>query len=270
MYILRCTSLYSHLFAKGQHHRALSMLAIWGLITILAMIVAIASRRVSPLIALFLFPVTACFAAGFGLKTAQFALSGLVSIAPVVAMFLFAILFFGVLTDSGTIEPFVRILLRGIGKNPVLIVPGTSLLALLLHLDGSGAVVFLVAIPTLLPLYRELGMDRRILACAASLAAGVNFLPWTGPTIRAASALHTTPIALFKPLIPVQIVGLVYVFAVATYLGHRERRRIGPTDTTLIPASTIAGGWGCGCAGSLRWQSGARSCCAWLSDQRQG
>jgi CitMHS family citrate-Mg2+:H+ or citrate-Ca2+:H+ symporter len=214
------------------------MLAIWGLITILGMIVAIASRRVSPLVALFLFPVTACLAAGFGLRTAQFALSGLVSIAPVVAMFLFAILFFGVLTDAGTIEPFVKILLRGIGKNPVLIVPGTALLALLLHLDGSGAVVFLVAIPTLLPLYQELGMDRRILACAVSLAAGVNFLPWTGPTIRAASALHTTPIALFKPLIPVQIVGLVYVFAVAVYLGRKESRRIGHTNSKFIP--TIA------------------------------
>ena len=40
------------------------MLAIWGLITILGMILAIASRRVSPLVALFLFPVTACLAAG--------------------------------------------------------------------------------------------------------------------------------------------------------------------------------------------------------------
>ena len=150
-------------------------------------------------------------------------------------MFLFAILFFGVLTDAGTIEPFVKMLLRGIGKNPVLIVPGTALLALLLHLDGSGAVVFLVAIPTLLPLYQELGMDRRILACAVSLAAGVNFLPWTGPTIRAASALHTTPIALFKPLIPVQIVGLVYVFAVAVYLGRKESRRIGQTNSKSLP-----------------------------------
>ncbi len=214
------------------------MLAIWGLITILGMIVAIASRRVSPLVALFLFPVTACLEAGFGLMTAQFALSGLVSMAPVVAMFLFAILFFGVLADAGTIEPFVNMLLRSIGKNPVLIVPGTALLALFLHLDGSGAVVFLVAIPTLLPLYQELGMDRRILACAVSLAAGVNFLPWTGPTIRAASALHTTPLALFKPLIPVQIVGLVYVFAVAGYLGRKEARRIGQTKS--LPESATA------------------------------
>ena len=108
-----------------------------------------------------------------------------------------------------------------------MIVPGTALLAaLLLHLDGSGAVVFLIAIPTMLPLYLELGMDRRILACTVSLAAGVNFLPWTGPTLRAASALHTTPMALVRPLIPVQIIGLLYVFAVAVYFGWRERGRL--------------------------------------------
>jgi citrate-Mg2+:H+ or citrate-Ca2+:H+ symporter, CitMHS family len=207
------------------------MLAIWGLITILGMIVAISSRRVSPLIALFLFPIVTSFAAGFGAQTATFALAGLASMAPVIAMFLFAILFFGVLADIGMIRPLLRGLLRRIGKNPMLIVPGTALLALLLHLDGSGAVVFLVAVPTLLPLYQELGMDRRVLACAVSLAAGVNFLPWTGPTLRAASALHTTPLALFRPLIPVQIIGLIYVFAVTSYLGRKERRRIGTSES---------------------------------------
>ena len=214
------------------------MLAIWGLITIAGMLVAIASRRVSPLVALFLFPVSASLAAGFGLRTGQFALAGLESMAPVVAMFLFAILFFGVLNDAGTIEPLVRVLLRRIGKNPLLIVPGTSLLALLLHLDGSGAVVFLVAIPTLLPLYQELGMDRRVLACAVSLSAGVNFFPWTGPTLRAASALHTSPLALFKPLIPVQIVGLSYVFAVAAFLGFKEMRRNRSASIQIVSAAT--------------------------------
>jgi CitMHS family citrate-Mg2+:H+ or citrate-Ca2+:H+ symporter len=203
------------------------MLAIWGLTTIVGMILAIASRRVSPLIALLLFPVITSLAAGFGLQTGTFALAGLESIAPVVAMFLFAILFFGILTDAGLVNPLVRWLLRRVGRNPLLIVPGTSMLALLLHLDGSGAVVFLVAIATMLPLYLELGMDRRILACAVSLAAGVNFLPWTGPTLRAASALHTSPLTLFRPLIPVQVIGLIYVFMIALHLGRRERNRIG-------------------------------------------
>ena len=203
------------------------MLSIWGLITILGMIIAIASRRVSPLIALLLFPVITSLAAGFGMKTGTFAVAGLESIAPVVAMFLFAILFFGILTDVGLVDPLVQWLLRRVGSNPVLIVPSTAMLALLLHLDGSGAVVFLVAIPTMLPLYQELGMDRRVLACTVSMAAGVNFLPWTGPTLRAASALHTSPMALFQPLIPIQIIGLVYVFVVALYLGRKEKNRIG-------------------------------------------
>ena len=42
----------------------------------------------------------------------------------------------------------------------------------------------------MLPLYERLGMDKRILACVASMAAGVNFLPWTGPMLRASAALH--------------------------------------------------------------------------------
>ncbi len=213
------------------------MLALWGLITIVGMILAIASRRVSPLVALLLFPVATAIASGFGLHTGAFAIAGLRAIAPVVAMFLFAILFFGVLTEIGLIQPLLRLLLRRIGRNPRLIVPGSVLLALLLHLDGSGAVVFLVAIPALLPLYQELGMDSRILACAVSLAAGVNFLPWTGPVLRAATVLHTSPAALFRPLIPVQLVGLVYIFAVAFYLGHREHRRLGsrPSLSPTVP-----------------------------------
>ena len=78
---------------------------------------------------------------------------------------------------------------------------GTTLLALLVHLDGSGAVTFLVTIPAMLPLYERLGMDKRVLACAASMAAGVNFLPWTGPMIRASAALKLPIPEMFNPLI---------------------------------------------------------------------
>ena len=49
-------------------------------------------------------------------------------------------------------------------------VVGSALLALLVHLDGSGVVTFLVTIPAMRPLYDRLGMDRRVLACVASLA----------------------------------------------------------------------------------------------------
>jgi CitMHS family citrate-Mg2+:H+ or citrate-Ca2+:H+ symporter len=201
-------------------------LALLGLITIIALLAAILSKRVSPLAALAVIPVLASIAGGFGIKTGGFIVAGIQNIAPVIGMFVFAILYFGILTDAGMLEPILRWLLRSIGNRPSRIVPGTALLALLVHLDGSGAVVFLITVPALLPLYERVGIDRRILACVVSMAAGVNFLPWTGPTLRAASALHLSTVSIFTPLIGVQLAGLAFVFAVALFLGLREERRI--------------------------------------------
>jgi len=217
-------------------------LAIWGTLTIVLVLVAILSRRLSPLAALILIPVVTSVASGFGLRTSGFILHGIEGMAGVIAMFLFAILFFGVLTEAGMMTPLIRGLLRAIGKRPSRIVPGTLLLALLLHLDGSGAVVFLIVIPALLPLYEEVGIDRKILACAASLAAGVNFLPWTGPTIRAGASLHIPPVSLFLPLIPVQLVGLAFSLGVALWLGVREERRLGAAVNAQAIRTVLADG----------------------------
>jgi CitMHS family citrate-Mg2+:H+ or citrate-Ca2+:H+ symporter len=156
-------------------------------------------------------------------------IDGLKSLAPVVGMFVFAILYFGTITDAGTLDPIIDRILRTVGTRPTRIVMGTTLLALLIHLDGSGAVCFLVTIPAMLPLYDRLKMDRRVLAAAASMAAGINFLPWTGPMIRASASLHLPISALFNPLIPVQIIGLVFVFGMAFWLGRREEKRLGLT-----------------------------------------
>ncbi len=203
------------------------MLALLGLITILGLLAAILSKKISPLVALVAFPVAASLFAGFGLRTGRFMIDGIQGISGVIGMFVFAILFFGVMTDARMLEPIIERLLRWIGSRPSRIVPGSALLALLVHLDGSGAVCFLVTIPALLPLYKRVGIDRRILACVASLAAGVNFLPWTGPTLRASAALHISTTSIFTPLIGVQIVGLVFVFATSWLLGMSEERRLG-------------------------------------------
>ncbi len=213
------------------------MMAWLGLITVVILLGVIVSRMMSPLVALIVVPVTASLVAGFGLETAKFMIAGLQQTASVAAMFVFAILYFGVMTDAGLLEPVVDRILRAVGTNPTRIVVGTALLALLVHLDGSGAVTFLVTIPAMLPLYERLGMDRRILACVASMAAGVNFLPWTGPTLRAATALHVTTTDLFRPLIPVQAIGLAFVFVVAIVLGRRETRRLGLVRVDITGAA---------------------------------
>jgi len=98
-------------------------------------------------------------------------------------------------------------------------------------------VTFLVTVPAMLPLYDRLGLDRRVLACVVSLAAGVNFLPWTGPVLRASAALQIPAASLFMPLLPVQAVGLAFVFTVAWLMGRRETRRLASTlETDAVAA----------------------------------
>ena len=202
------------------------LLATLGTVTIIGLMTAILSKRVAPMVALIALPVISSLCAGFGLQTGKFMLAGIESISGVVGMFVFAILFFGVMTDAGMLQPLIAWLLRVVGRRPSRIVPGTALLALLVHLDGSGAVTFLVTIPAVLPLYEELEIDRRILACVVSLAAGVNFLPWTGPVLRSSAALHIPVSNIFVPMIAVQAVGLIFVFTTAILLGRREENRL--------------------------------------------
>jgi citrate-Mg2+:H+ or citrate-Ca2+:H+ symporter, CitMHS family len=213
------------------------MLALLGLITILAVLVLITTRRLTALVALIIVPVSASLLAGFGLRTSVFVVEGIQQTAPVAAMFLFAILYFGVMTDAGMLDPIVDRILKFVGTRPTKIVMGSAVLALLVHLDGSGAVTFLVTIPAMLPLYERLGMDKRILAAVASMAAGVNFLPWTGPTLRASASLHVSTTDLFRPLVPVQVVGLVFVAVVSFWLGRREERRLGLSQSSGNPSA---------------------------------
>jgi len=219
------------------------MLAILGLLTVVLVLALILSRGTTPLVALIIVPVTAALVGGFGLGIGSFVVTGLQQTASVTAMFVFAVLYFGIITDAGVLDPIVDGILRAVGTRPTRIVVGSALLALLVHLDGSGAVTFLVTIPAMRPLYDRLGMDRRVLACVASLAAGVNFLPWTGPMLRASAALHIPTAELFRPLVPVQGVGLALTFTVAYLLGRREERRlagVNVTETVHIPARAIS------------------------------
>jgi citrate-Mg2+:H+ or citrate-Ca2+:H+ symporter, CitMHS family len=187
------------------------VLALLGVATIVVLLAAIMSGRVTPLVALIVVPVLASFAGGFGLETGKFVTAGVQSLAPVVAMFVFAILFFGIVTDAGMFDPIIGRIVRAVGSRPTSIVVGTFVLAALVHLDGSGAVTFLVAVPAMLPLYERLSMDRRVLAAAVALGAGVmNVLPWGGPALRAAAAIKVPVAQLYRPLVPAQLVGLVF------------------------------------------------------------
>ncbi|MEZ5070782.1 MAG: citrate:proton symporter [Bacteroidales bacterium] len=198
-----------------------------GIGIILAVLVLILTKKVSALTALIVVPLAGGLLAGFGLETADFAVAGIQKIAPVAAMFIFAILFFGVLTDAGMFDPIIDFILKAVGHHPARITVGSAILAMIVHLDGSGAVTFLIAIPAMLPLYDQLRMGRRVLAAVVALGAGtMNLVPWGGPTLRAATALGVEVTDLYNPLLLPQLTGLLFVVAVAWYLGRREGKRL--------------------------------------------
>jgi citrate-Mg2+:H+ or citrate-Ca2+:H+ symporter, CitMHS family len=215
------------------------MLGIWGIVTIVVLLFLVIKKLVSPVVALVLVPVVTGLLAGFGTELADFIGTGLKDIAPTGVMFIFAILFFGILLDAGTFAPIIKSLLKFAGNSPIKIVIATALLAMLIHLDGSGAVTFLVVIPAMLPIYEAMGMRRTTLATIVALAAGtMNILPWGGPTLRAATALGVPVTDLFNPILVPVLAGLMTVLGIAYWLGKKEAAHISQSPKTA-PVSEI-------------------------------
>lgn len=211
------------------------MLAFLGLFTILLLLFLVITKKASPVIALILIPVVTGVLAGKTTELPGMISEGLQAIAPTGVMFVFAILFFGILLDAGTFQPIIDRLLKIAGNDPIKIALATAVLAMLVHLDGSGAVTFLVVIPALAPIYDQLGMKRITLACIVALSAGtMNMVPWGGPTIRAATALNVSVTELFNPMVIPLLTGLATVFGIAFFLGISEKNRLRIQLTTTI------------------------------------
>lgn len=201
------------------------MLALLGILTIVLLLFLVMSKKVSPVVALIVVPVATALLGGFTTEIFTFMTEGIEAISTTGVMFIFAILFFGILTDAGTFRPIINGLIKAAGDDPGRVAVATALLAMMVHLDGSGAVTFLITVPALLPLYDALRMPRTTLATVVALAAGtMNILPWGGPTLRAASALEVPVTELFNPLLLPVGVGLGMVLALSYSLGRKARR----------------------------------------------
>ena len=212
------------------------MLTLLGVGTVAALLLLILCRVTSVLVTLTLVPVAAALIGGFGGSLGSFAMDGIRGVTPVAALLAFAVIYFGIMNDAGLFDPVIRALVRLVGTDPVRIAIGTAAVASIAHLDGAGASTFMVTVPAMLPLYQRAGMSPLALTSITGLAAGtMNMLPWGGPTTRAATALQVGATQLFVPVIPAMLVGLVFVFVLATRIGRHERRRIAAAPEHLRP-----------------------------------
>lgn len=196
----------------------------------------IMTKRLPALVALIVVPIAFGLIGGFGKELGPMMLTGIKNLAPTGVMLMFAILYFGVMIDSGLFDPAVRRILKLVHGDPMKIVVGTAVLAMVVSLDGDGATTYMITVSAMLPLYKRLGMSRLVLACVIMLAGGVfNILPWGGPTARAASALGVDVGEIFVPMIMPMLVAICWVLFVAYVLGKKERKRLG--TIALSPAA---------------------------------
>ncbi|MDN5774514.1 SLC13 family permease [Brevibacterium sp. BDJS002] len=204
------------------------MLSLIGYVSMLVILALLLMQKVSPIVALAGVPIVAALIAGNSpSQVSEFALAGITSVASVVVMFVFAIVFFGILRHVGFFDPIIDKIIRFGGSSPKTVALATTLLAAVAHLDGAGATTFLITIPAMLPIYQRLGMSRLTLTACVGLGAGaMNMLPWGGPTARAAATVGVEANEVWTPLIPAQIVGVIAALGVAWFLGGREAKRI--------------------------------------------
>ena len=196
------------------------MLTLLAFAMIVVFMALIMTKRMSVLTALILVPIVFAIVGGFSRQLGPMMLDGVKALAPTAVMLLFAILFFSIMIDVGLFEPVVARVVRLVQGDPLKILVGTSILTLLVSLDGDGSTTYLIVTSALLPLYRRLGLNRLMLASVIMQAGGVmNILPWGGPTARAASALRIDAGQIFVPLIPAMIAGALWVIFVAYVFG---------------------------------------------------
>ena len=157
----------------------------------------------------------------------SFSLTALHQVASVAIMFIFAILFFGIMQDVGLFDPLINKMISTSRGNVIAVAVATVIIAAIAHLDGSGASTFLITIPALLPLYKRLKMNPYLLLMLVGTAATiVNMRSLGRPTWENGLGTEYGCDGAVETTHPIQMIGLVLLMALAVTFGYREKRLI--------------------------------------------
>ena len=192
-----------------------------GFLMIIVIVALLLKGKMSPIVVLAIVPTISALILGFvPTDILGFIADGIKTTTSNGILFIFSVIYFGVLSDTGLFDVIVNWLVKKAGNNVIAVTVVTAMIATIAHLDGTTAVTVLITIPAMYPVYKRMNIDARILLCITGACMGVmNLLPWGGPTARAATVLQMDATELWHMLIPLQIVGLVMNSVIAVLLG---------------------------------------------------
>lgn len=208
------------------------MLAFLGLITIIASLVLMLSKKLTPTATLVIVPTVTCLLAGQGASLGGYIVSGVQSVSSTTVMFIFAIIFFNLMMDAGAFDPIINAAIKFAGDDPVKITIATVILSIIGHLDGSGITTTIICCSAMLPIYKKMHMKLLNLILLCALTQGcMNIVPWGGPTLRVMTAYEATSAQVFNPIIIPMIAGLLFIVAIAVVLGKKDAKRLAEMKT---------------------------------------
>ena len=197
------------------------MVAVVGFAMIICIVALLLKGKMSPIVVLTVIPAVAALILGHGpVEIADFIKEGVKTTTNNGILFIFSVIYFGVMSDTGMCDVIVNFLVKKAGNNVIAVTVATAIIATIAHLDGTTATTVLITFPALYPVYKAMKIDSKILLCLTGACMGVmNLLPWGGPVARAATVLSMDANDLWHILIPIQIVGLIFNIVVAVLLG---------------------------------------------------
>ena len=202
--------------------------AILGYLMIALIVVLLLTNRATPMIAFILIPPIIAFIAGYTVdEINDFIKAGVSSSMGTALLALLSIIFFSIMTEQGLFDPVVNFLVSKAGNNVAIITVISALVAHFSHLDTGTTSTLLVTIPSMMPIYRRLGISRKYLYLEIVQAIGVmNLLPWGGAITRSCAVTGMDPANITVALAPCLIAGFAYNMVTAWLYGKRAEKQI--------------------------------------------
>ncbi|MDD3252257.1 MAG: citrate:proton symporter [Lachnospiraceae bacterium] len=218
------------------------MITVVGFAMIIAIVVVLLKGKLSPIVVLTIIPAIAALILGYNpVEIAGFIKNGIGTTTSNGVLFIFSVIYFGVLADTGVFDVIVGFLVKKAGNNVIAVTVATAIIATIAHLDGASAVTVLITIPAMYSIYKAMHIDVRILLCLTGACMGVmNLLPWGGPVARAATVMAMDVNDLWRILIPVQVIGCILNIVLAVLLGiYAIRHGAGKGDASLTTSTQV-------------------------------
>ena len=155
------------------------VVGILGFACIIALVVTLFKSKTMPSMAFIIFPsiLALILVAGGYYSIEQIGdliKGGFKSTGPTAALFVFSVLFFGIMTDAGMFDVIINKLMKHVGDNVIGVTVMTALIAPDRPIWMAAVLpTFLIVVPAMLPVYKKMHMRQTTLLRVAVLAMGV-------------------------------------------------------------------------------------------------